>query len=127
MRLRWPFVRRALIAAAQSVGLSSDQLTQTENNLELFYKSVFPSVNEDTLAGGLSNTIAGRICNYLNVFGCGYTVDGACSSSLLAVATAATALASGSLDLVLAGGVDISLDPFEMIGFSKTRALTKKK
>jgi enediyne polyketide synthase len=126
MRLRWPFVRRALIAAAQSVGLSSDQLTQTENNLELFYKSVFPSVNEDTLAGGLSNTIAGRICNYLNVFGCGYTVDGACSSSLLAVATAATALASGSLDLVLAGGVDISLDPFEMIGFSKTRALTKK-
>jgi enediyne polyketide synthase len=93
----------------------------------LFYKSVFPSVNEDTLAGGLSNTIAGRICNYLNVFGGGYTVDGACSSSLLAVATAATALASGNLDLVLAGGVDISLDSFEMIGFSKTRALTKKK
>jgi malonyl CoA-acyl carrier protein transacylase/NAD(P)-dependent dehydrogenase (short-subunit alcohol dehydrogenase family)/acyl-CoA thioesterase FadM/3-hydroxymyristoyl/3-hydroxydecanoyl-(acyl carrier protein) dehydratase/acyl carrier protein len=59
------------------------------------------------------------------VFGGGYTVDGACSSSLLAVATAATQLANGNLDLVLAGGVDISLDTFEMIGFSKTRALAK--
>ena len=53
-----------------------------------------------------------------------YTVDGACSSSLLAIATAATKLATGTLDLALAGGVDISLDPFEMVGFSKTGALT---
>jgi enediyne polyketide synthase len=126
MRLRWPFVRRALIAAAQFAGLSSRQLAETENRLELFYKSVFPSFTEDSLAGGLSNTIAGRICNYLNVFGGGYTVDGACSSSLLAVATASAQLANGDLDLVLAGGVDISLDAFEMVGFSKTRALTQK-
>ncbi len=126
MRLRWPFVRRALNAAVQLAGLSPDQFAETEDRFELFYKSVFPSVNEDTLAGGLSNTIAGRICNYLNVFGGGYTVDGACSSSLLAVATAATELANGDLDLVLAGGVDISLDSFELVGFSKSRALTSK-
>jgi enediyne polyketide synthase len=125
MRLRWPFVRRALNAAAQFAGLSS-QLAETEEKFELYYKSVFPSVNEDTLAGGLSNTIAGRICNYLNVYGGGYTVDGACSSSLLAVATAATELSNGELDLVLAGGVDISLDSFELIGFSKTKALARK-
>ncbi len=95
-----------------------------EEVLEQHYKSVFPAVNEDTLAGGLSNTIAGRICNYLNADGGGYTVDGACSSSLLAIATAAAGLANGELDLALAGGVDISLDPFELIGFSKTLALT---
>ncbi len=126
MRLRWPFVRRALNAAAQYVGLSSGQLVEMENKLELLYKSVFPPVNEDSLAGGLSNTIAGRICNYLNIFGGGYTIDGACSSSLLALATAATQLSSGNLDLALAGGVDISLDTFEMIGFAKTRALAQK-
>jgi enediyne polyketide synthase len=126
MRLRWPFVRRALYAAFQSSGLSPDQFNETEDRFEIFYKSVFPPVNEDTLAGGLSNTIAGRICNYLNLFGGGYTVDGACSSSLLAVATAASELSNGNLDLALAGGVDISLDPFEMISFSKARALTQK-
>jgi enediyne polyketide synthase len=81
-------------------------------------------VTEDTLAGGLSNTIAGRICNFYNLHGGGYTIDGACSSSLLAVCTAADRLANGSLDMALAGGVDISLDTFELIGFAKTGALT---
>src|SRR5699024_2633358 len=78
---------------------------------------------EDTLAGGLSNTIAGRVCNHFDLGGGGYTVDGACSSSLLSVATAATALAEGDLDAALAGGVDLSIDPFEVVGFAKTGAL----
>ena len=56
-------------------------------------------MTEDTLAGALSNTIAGRICNFLDVRGGGYTVDGACSSSLLAVATAAQFVANGDWDV----------------------------
>jgi hypothetical protein len=36
-------------------------------------------------------------------------VDGACSSSLLAIDAAATKLAAGQVDAVIAGGVDISL------------------
>ena len=55
--------------------------------------------------------------------GGGYTVDGACASSLLAVANACSALAAGDLDVALAGGVDLSLDPFELVGFAKTGAL----
>ena len=125
MRLRWPFIRRALRSAIESSGLSSDQAAEIEASAETRFKSVFPPVDEDTLAGGLSNTISGRICNYLNLHGGGYTVDGACSSSLLAVATAAAGLTNRDLDLALAGGVDISLDPFELIGFSKTGALAK--
>jgi len=126
LRLRWPYVRRAFQAAAQSRGVPLDQIREIETALESYYKSAFQPITEDTLAGGLSNTIAGRICNVLDLHGGGYTVDGACSSSLLAVATAANNLASGSLNLALVGGVDISLDPFEMVGFSKTGALTKK-
>ena len=92
--------------------------------MESHYKSVFAPITEDSLAGGLSNTIAGRISNFLNIHGGGYTVDGACSSSLIAVATAARSIASGELDIALAGGVDVSLDTFELIGFAKTGALT---
>ena len=80
-------------------------------------------MGEETLAGGLSNTIAGRICNHFDLKGCGYTVDGACASSLLAVDHACSALAAGDLDVALAGGIDLSLDPFELVGFSKAGAL----
>ncbi len=125
LRLRWPYVRKALLGAAHQCQMAAQEVQALENALEVKYKSAFPAVNEDTLAGSLSNTIAGRICNYLNLDGGGYTVDGACSSSLLAIATAASGLCTGDLDLALAGGVDNSLDPFEMVGFSKTGALTR--
>ena len=125
MRLRWPYIQRAFRAAARSRNLSDNQAAEIETAMKDCYKSVFPSVNEDTLAGGLSNTIAGRICNFLNLCGGGYTVDGACSSSLIAVATAATGLMNKDLNLAIAGGVDISLDPFELVGFARTGALTK--
>ena len=59
-------------------------------------RASFPPIDEDTLAGGLSNTIAGRICNQFDFGGGGYTVDGACSSSLLSVATACNALTDGT-------------------------------
>ncbi|MCK5323753.1 MAG: polyketide synthase, partial [Desulfobulbaceae bacterium] len=126
IRLRWPYVRRAFRAACHLRGLSREQIMEVETAFETIFKSAFPSTNEDSLAGGLSNTIAGRICNFFDLRAGGHTIDGACSSSLLAVATGATSLADGDLDLALAGGVDISLDPFELVGFAKTNALTKK-
>ncbi|MBC2743207.1 MAG: type I polyketide synthase [Desulfosarcina sp.] len=124
MRLRWPFVRRALHSAARAQGMDDRQIHLLTRTLKDRYTDVFPPVDEDTLAGGLSNTIAGRICNHLNLMGGGFTVDGACSSSLLAVAHAASRMVDQDLDLAIVGGVDISLDPFELIGFAKTGALT---
>ena len=125
LRLRWPFVERAIRAAAQAKGLASTLTEELAATTEQYFKSVFPPTTEDSLAGGLSNTIAGRICGYLGLGGGGYTVDGACASSLLAVATAATALENHTLDAALAGGVDVSLDTFELVGFAKAGALSK--
>jgi enediyne polyketide synthase len=121
--LRWPFVRKAVRKTAEAMGLDAATMELFERNLEYCFKSAFPKVTEDTLAGGLSNTIAGRICNYFDLKGGGFTVDGACSSSLIAVNIASSMLEKGSLDCVFAGGVDISLDTFELIGFAKTKAL----
>jgi enediyne polyketide synthase len=123
LRLRWPYVRRTLGAALARRGWSDDDLAGLLAELEHEYKAPFPPITEDSLAGGLSNTIAGRICNTYDFHGGGYAVDGACSSSLLAVINAATALARNELDLALAGGVDLSIDPFELVGFAKTGAL----
>lgn len=124
LRLRWPYVRRSLIASAKARKMPDRVVEALIETMEQFYKSVFAPINEDSLAGGLSNTIAGRICNFFNFDGGGYTVDGACASSLIATATACSKLVSGDLDLALAGGVDVSLDTFELIGFAKTGALT---
>ncbi|WP_169944073.1 type I polyketide synthase [Microbispora sp. H11081] len=125
LRLRWPYVRRTVAATLKDQGWDDERMAAFLADLEATYKSPFPEVDEDTLAGGLSNTIAGRICNHFDLNGGGYTVDGACSSSLLSVTTACKALLDGDLDVAVAGGVDLSIDPFEIIGFAKTGALAK--
>lgn len=125
MRLRWPYVRRVADAELRGQHWPAEQRRIFLDRMETLYKAPFEPVGEETLAGGLANTIAGRICNHYHLQGGGYTLDGACSSSLLAVANACTALAAGDLDVALAGGVDLSLDPFELIGFAKTGALAK--
>ncbi|MER7707821.1 type I polyketide synthase [Kitasatospora sp. NPDC097605] len=123
MRLRWPYVRRTVGAALRDQGWDDAALGDFLDGLEGRYKSAFPPIGEDTLAGGLANTIAGRICNHFDFKGGGFTVDGACSSSLLSVSTACDALVDGRMDVAVAGGVDLSIDPFEVIGFAKTGAL----
>ncbi len=127
LRMRWPYVQKVLNATLAKEGISLSERSRLAGDMEKIFKSAFYPITEDSLAGGLANTIAGRICNYLNLKGGGYIVDGACSSSLLAVATAADALKMGNVDLVLAGGVDISLDPFELVGFAKAGALARDK
>src|SRR5439155_641420 len=64
-----------------------------------------------------------RICGHFGFRGGGHAVDAAHSSSLLAVAAACSALAAGDLDAAIAGGVDISLDPFELAGLAGTGVL----
>ncbi|MEV4060344.1 type I polyketide synthase [Nonomuraea dietziae] len=123
LRLRWPYVRRLLQHALSEEGWDLEEQARFVGSFEQAFKRPFPEPTDETLAGGLSNTIAGRICNHFDFHGGGYTVDGACSSSLLAVITAAKALRAGEVDLAIAGGVDLSLDPFELVGFARTGAL----
>ncbi|MFL6196666.1 MAG: SDR family NAD(P)-dependent oxidoreductase [Thermoanaerobaculia bacterium] len=123
LRLRWPYVRRVLAGSLSAEGWDEGHVQGFLARLEATYKAPFPEPMEESLAGGLSNTIAGRICNHFDLHGGGYTLDGACASSLLAVANACSGLAAGDLDAALAGGVDLSLDPFELVGFARTGAL----
>ena len=125
LRLRWPYVRRVLAAALADEGCSDDQRERLVDRAETMFKAPFEAMDEDALAGGLSNTIAGRIANAFDLGGGGYTVDGACAASLLAITNACSALTAGDLDVVLAGGVDLSLDPFELVGFAKAGAFAR--
>lgn len=123
LRLRWPFARRVVDAALADEGWTEDRRDSFLAAVEGRFKAPFPPPGDETLAGGLSNTIAGRVCNHFDFGGGGFTVDGACSASLLAVAQACSALEAGDLDVALAGGVDVSLDPFELVGFARVGAI----
>ncbi|NUT08742.1 MAG: hypothetical protein HOV76_35270, partial [Hamadaea sp.] len=56
LRLRWPFVRRMVAAALKEQDWNDDQLGTFLDEFEATFKSPFPEIDEDTLAGGLSNT-----------------------------------------------------------------------
>ena len=127
LRLRWPYLRRVVEAELKNEGWTLEQRRRFAKRLEATFKEPFPAIGEESLAGGLSNTIAGRICNHFDFKGGGHTVDGACASSLLAVINACSALTAGDLDMAVAGGVDLSMDPFELVGFAKTGALAAEK
>ena len=123
LRLRWPYVRRVVRKVLEDDACPPERQRELLTQIETLFKKPFPPVGAETLAGGLSNTIAGRICNHFDLKGGGYTLDGACASSLLAVINACSSLAAGDLEVAIAGGVDLSTDPFELVGFAKTGAL----
>jgi enediyne polyketide synthase len=126
LRLRWPYVERSLSRSLRDQGMDEENIGRVLVAYRQSFESPFPEANEDTLAGNMANTIAGRVCNHFDFGGGGFTVDGACSSSLLGVVIACDALVKGDLDFAVAGGVDVSLDPFEIVGFAKTQALAKE-
>ena len=66
-----------------------------------------PVLSEDSFPGVLSNVIAGRIANRLDLGGVNFTVDAACAASLAAVDMAVKELVAGSSDMVLCGGADL--------------------
>jgi enediyne polyketide synthase len=126
LRLRLPFLQDAFTHAIENENLSVDTVNRLANGFATELRRYFPDPNEDSLAGGLANTIAGRIANHFDLRGGAYSVDGACASSLVALADAANLLASGQADAVVVAAVDLSLDPFELVGFSRNGALATR-
>lgn len=124
LRYRWPYVEgRAREAVASRMPV--EHIDAFVSEFERLFKAPFPPPDEDSLAGGLSNTIAGRIANHFGLRGGAHAVDGACASSLVAVITACEKLRAGDVDCVVVSAVDLSLDPFELVGFARNGALAR--
>ncbi len=125
MRLRWPYVRRMVERRADRARLGrrragrrswSASRSATRARSRRSTRTRWPAA--------CPTRSPGRICNHFDLEGGGFTVDGACSSSLLSVVDRLRrAQRRGSVDAAIAGGVDLSIDPFEIIGFAKTGAL----
>ncbi|MCB0971952.1 MAG: acyltransferase domain-containing protein, partial [Acidimicrobiales bacterium] len=120
-----------------------DQRVRTAQQLVEALRSLVPEVGPERLAqvkaefqdrlgperpessiGLVPNLAASRIANRYDLRGPAYTIDAACASSLIAVDQAATALASGRADVVLAGGVHHCHDLTLWSVFCQLRALS---
>ncbi|MBL7495262.1 SDR family oxidoreductase [Frankia sp. CN7] len=85
---------------------------------------VLPRVTSETFTGILSNIIASRVSNRLDLGGPAYVVDAACASSLTALDAACRELRSGGADLMLCGGADLHNGVFDYLMFSSVGALS---
>lgn len=84
-----------------------------------------PPIKDESLPGTLTNVVAGRISNRLDLGGPNYTVDAACASSLATLDLAARELNSGRSNVVLAGASEIVMGPPAYVAFSKVGALSR--
>jgi enediyne polyketide synthase len=123
LRVRWPYVRKVLTEALDTQEIPANQADRVLEMAETGYLAPFPSMGSGSLAGSMPATIATGIGAFFGFRGGSHAVDAACSSSLQAVASACAALAAGDLDAAIAGGVDLSLDPLELIGLAKAGVL----
>ncbi|MFJ9818067.1 SDR family NAD(P)-dependent oxidoreductase [Streptomyces sp. NPDC101151] len=76
--------------------------------------------------GTALNAAAGRLAFTLGLNGPAVAVDTACSSSLVALHLAVRSLRSGETDTVLAGGVNVLLDPLSSVAVSQAHMLSPR-
>jgi acyl transferase domain-containing protein len=100
-----------------------------EDRLDLIRRKIGESLGAhqaESVIGLMPNLTASRIANRLNLRGPSYTIDAACASSLVSVDHGIAELASGRLDMVLAGGVHHNHDAALWSVFTQLSALSRR-
>jgi polyketide-type polyunsaturated fatty acid synthase PfaA len=117
-RLQYPIWKKVL----KSSGLSDEDIDRIIEKIKLAYVPW----QENSFPGMLTNVVAGRITNRLDLGGTNCTVDAACASSLSALKMAVGELIEHRCDLMITGGVDTDNSVLNYMCFSKTPAFSKK-
>ena len=89
-------------------------------------RRVLPPFSAETVPGLTHNILAGRVANKLDLKGPAYTVDAACSSTLLAVDHATAALRDGECSAVVVGGVQVTTPGMVHMAFCYLDALSRE-
>jgi polyketide-type polyunsaturated fatty acid synthase PfaA len=125
-QLMRPLLHRLQYPVWQEVFKSSGLSDEVSAELIEKIKAAYSRWEENSFPGFLSNVIAGRIANRLDLGGLNCVVDAACASSLSAVNMAVSELALGHTDMMITGGVDIDNSILTYMCFSKTPAFSRK-
>ncbi|MEK4852179.1 beta-ketoacyl synthase N-terminal-like domain-containing protein [Paenibacillus sp. FSL H7-0756] len=88
------------------------------------YPGWVQEINKNTIIGIGQNFIAAYASHFFNLKGPSFTVDSACSSSLLSLHLACQSIRLGESEMAVAGGVDLLLDERPHLVFSASRAMS---
>ena len=124
LRVMFPAMRKALEEVPDFAALPAQDRATILLAYETLVKANLPPITEDSMPGELSNVVAGRIANALNLGGPNFTTDAACAGSMAAIQAAVKGLQDGDFDLALTGGADRSMGIPTYTKFSKIGALS---
>ncbi len=99
--------------------------SQSEYGSYLLNSGIPEHLTSYTPTGASMSAISGRVAYALDLQGPCMTVDTACSSSLVAIHNACEALRSGNASLMLAGGVNLTLNPDINISLCRAHMLAE--
>ncbi|HEX2937439.1 MAG TPA: SDR family NAD(P)-dependent oxidoreductase [Ruminiclostridium sp.] len=119
----------------ERAGYSKDELSNTDTAVYLsaressYLKSAHipDSGMKHVITSLIQNMIAARVSDFYNLRGTSQIVDTACSSSLVAVHMACESIKNDEAEAAVAGGIDLILDEFPFIAFSKAGVLSDDK
>lgn len=120
--------------AIESAGMTRDQLRGTHCGIYLgittndyghwlLQQGGLEKINPWYSVGNAHNSGPGRLAYFLGVHGPAMAIDSACSSSMVGLEVACTALRQGRIETALVGGVNLMLIPETNIILSKARML----
>ena len=124
MRIQLPEALKRLQESATLQSLSPEVQVKIVEEARANYLDNMFEITEDTMPGELSNVIAGRIANVLNLRGPNYTTDAACASGLAALNSAILGLNDHQYDAVISGGIDRNMGVDAFVKFCKIGALS---
>ena len=124
MRIQLPEALKRVAESPTLRTLPADVQHRIVEEARALYLDNMFEITEDTMPGELSNVIAGRIANVLNLRGPNFTTDAACASGLAAVHSAILGLNDHQYDAVITGGVDRNMGIDGFVKFCKIGALS---
>ncbi|MGB8380291.1 MAG: type I polyketide synthase, partial [Dermatophilaceae bacterium] len=124
MRIRLPEALKRLQESETLLTLPAQVQHQIVEETRAGFLDHNLEITEDTMPGELSNVIAGRISNVLNLRGPNFTTDAACASGLAALSSAVLGLNDHQYDAVISGGIDRNMGVDAFVKFSKIGALS---
>lgn len=124
LRVAVPALSRLIAGTPRFAELPVDARVALLSEWEAAARASLPSITEDSMPGELSNVVAGRVANALDLGGPNFTTDAACASSMAAVAAAVKGLRDGEFDLALTGGADRTMGVATYVKFCRIGALS---
>lgn len=119
--------------ALERADLSADKVSNTNTGVYIGILgseySMLPRNPENlspyTTSGCISNIASGRISYILNLKGPAMSIDTACSSSLVSVHMACESIRNGEIDMAIAGGVSLMVNPSGFVSLCQMNALSE--